>query len=631
MKLEIFRKAGVARHFIAIFIVLSSMLGLGACVSPPKLSGAEKAQSDAARAPGASEDTPDESVVVAPDSATEDEFENDANLPKLELDAKTLEQLLILNLASYQGNWSQASASALEAANSSQDYRVARTATLLALRDNDYDTAVKGADLWVALDEGSEDALNMRLVSQVGAGQVAAALESLAAHRKDKELDRHVKQTAGLLVRQRNADAAHQIAEHYVKSFPDSAQVMLSMAYTAETFERLDSAEAWVNKALELRPEWDLAAQMKTNMLRRQSKTEERAQFIAEFVKNYPQSTTMRINHAAELARAKDYQAALEVMKQVLDTAPRNVSALAYAAALAQQLEDTELAKKYYARALHEDPQNDDVRWSLARIAVIEKKYEKAEQLFGDVTSEENYIAAQIQVANMRYHTQGLKYAVNTLRALEPETEAQYVEIALTRHYLLMQEHAYEEALGYINETLIYLPSNLDLLYARALVASEMRRLDIAEDDFRAIIASQPNHANALNALGYTLADQTNRYEEAEGFISRALELRPQDAHILDSMGWVAYRMNDFKKAIEFLEKAFAASPEVEIAAHLGEVLWEAGQQEKANEIWQGSYAEDDGNPVLNKTLERYGIDLKANSDKSHAGKTQPFGALPKK
>jgi len=631
MKLEIFRKAGVARHFIAIFIVLSSMLGLGACVSPPKLSGAEKAQSDAARAPGASEVTPDESVVVAPDSAAEDEFENDANLPKLELDAKTLEQLLILNLASYQGNWSQASASALEAANSSQDYRVARTATLLALRDNDYDTAVKGADLWVALDEGSEDALNMRLVSQVGAGQVAAALESLAAHRKDKELDRHVKQTAGLLVRQRNADAAHQIAEHYVKSFPDSAQVMLSMAYTAETFERLDSAEAWVNKALELRPEWDLAAQMKTNMLRRQSKTEERAQFIAEFVKNYPQSTTMRINHAAELARAKDYQAALEMMKQVLDTAPRNVSALAYAAALAQQLEDTELAKTYYARALHEDPQNDDVRWSLARIAVIEKKYEKAEQLFGDVTSEENYIAAQIQVANMRYHTQGLKYAINTLRALEPETEAQYVEIALTRHYLLMQEHAYEEALGYINETLIYLPSNLDLLYARALVASEMRRLDIAEDDFRAIIASQPNHANALNALGYTLADQTDRYEEAEGFISRALELRPQDAHILDSMGWVAYRMNDFKKAIEFLEKAFAASPEVEIAAHLGEVLWEAGQQEKANEIWQGSYAEDDGNPVLNKTLERYGIDLKANSVKSHAGKTQPFSALPKK
>ena len=210
----------------------------------------------------------------------------------------------------------------------------------------------------------------------------------------------------------------------------------------------------------------------------------------------------------------------------------------------------------------------------------------------------------------MRYHTRGIKTAINTLRALEPETEAQFIEVALTRHYLLMQDHQYEEAFGSMNETLVYLPDNTTLLYARALVAAELKKIDLAEADFKSVLSSEPNHANALNAYGYTLADQTDRYEEALALISRAIELRPEDAHILDSMGWILYRMDQKAEAIEFLEKAFAVSPEIEIAAHLGEVFWESGDTERARQVWQESYDTDQKNPVLNETLERYGIDF---------------------
>jgi len=324
----------------------------------------------------------------------------------------------------------------------------------------------------------------------------------------------------------------------------------------------------------------------------------------------------MRINHSAELSRAKDYDGAYATMQAVIKDAPDNVDALQYTAALAEQLKNNKKAKYYYRRALGIEPKNDTVRWSLARLEVIDEKYVSAERLFDDIRDKNMYVRAQIQVANMRYETQGIKMAVNTLRAIEPETEGEYIQIAITRHYLLMQAGQLEEAFGNINETLVYLPNNLELLYARALVASELKRLPIAEKDFKHIIAAKPDHANALNAYGYTLADQTERFAEAKELIAKAIELRPNDAHILDSMGWVLYRLKDFDGALKYLQKAYDASPEVEIAAHLGEVLWESGQKDKASKLWSKTFSEDDKNSVLNETLKRYGLDFSISAPK---------------
>jgi Flp pilus assembly protein TadD len=210
----------------------------------------------------------------------------------------------------------------------------------------------------------------------------------------------------------------------------------------------------------------------------------------------------------------------------------------------------------------------------------------------------------------MRYYTRGLKGAINTLRALEPRTEAEYIDRATTRHYLLLQDYQYEEAFGAINETIAYFPENTDLIYARALVAAELNQLETVEHDLRSIIARRPKHANALNALGYTLADQTERYEEAKELIVKALELRPNDAHILDSMGWVLYRMEDFEQAVSYLRRAYDKAPEVEVAAHLGEVLWEKGEADQARSVWVEAFDKDAENPLLNRTLQRYKIDL---------------------
>jgi len=147
---------------------------------------------------------------------------------------------------------------------------------------------------------------------------------------------------------------------------------------------------------------------------------------------------------------------------------------------------------------------------------------------------------------------------------------------------------------------------NSELLYSRAMLAEKMDRLDVLEADLRQILEREPDNANALNALGYTLADRTNRFEEAEQLIDRALELRPDDHFILDSKGWVLYRLGKLDEAIQYLRRALELIPDAEVAAHLGEVLWVKGDRKEAMQIWDTALKAAPDNPHLQDVIQRF-------------------------
>lgn len=538
--------------------------------------------------------------------------EIDPDLPLLELSADDLSDLLVMNLASMQQDWQQAASKALSVAERTNDHRLARLATMMFLQQRDHTSAATAAKLWADLQPDNRTARDMKLVALVGDQKIDQAIQTIKQQTQNLDIDRYIREVAGLLVRQRNSEGALAIVEQLTQAHPESAQVHTSSAFVAEHFAAYEQANTWADRALSLRPQWDLAAQMKARLLQTQNKLDERAAFIAQFVEDNPKSVGMRISHAAELSRQENYQQAYQTMLGVIDDAPKDADALQYAGNLAEQLEDSAAAAKHYRRALREEPNNDNVRWSLARLAVIDKKYVTAERLFNDIQSDELYVRAQIQVANMRNETQGHRMAVNTLRALQPRNRNEYIEIALTRHYLLMDAHEYQEALASMNETLVFLPDEVQLLYARALVAAEVNQVDLAEQDLRQVIKLEPTNANAMNALGYTLADQTDRFEEAKVLIEAALEIRPDDAHILDSMGWVLFRLNDLDGAIKFLRRAAEEDDNAEILAHLGEALWASGAKDEALDIWRRGYTLDEKHPALLETLERYEVDLQA-------------------
>ena len=582
-----------------LLLILSVTTFLAACATVPEPAVNEVSNSS------------NDAVIEANEDQLNDVTQESLeDLPLQELDSELLEQLLVMNLASIDRNWGQAAQSAFSAAQNSEDFRLARLTTMMFLQDRNYPMAAQGAQLWNELRPDDETSQDMQILALVGAEKVEQALAAIRLQAESKETDEHIRQIAGLLVRQTNASPAIAVIKQLTVDHSDSAQVFTSSAFVAEHFREFELATQWVEQAIVLRSDWDLAAQMKARLLLTQGKLEERATFIEQFVQANPKSEGMRISYAAELARKEDYASAFEIMQGVLEDAPDNVDALEYAAALADQLEDRTTATKLYRQALKQEPNNDQIRWSLARLAVLDEKLATAERLFNDISSEDLFIRAQIQVANIRKDTQGMRVAVNTLRALRPRTQQEFIDIALTRHYLLTEAFEYEEALSSLNETMVYLPGDSQLLYARALVAAELDEIELAEQDLRIVIAREPENANALNALGYTLADKTDRLDEAKDLVEAALVLRPNDAHILDSMGWILYRLKDFTGAIEFLEKALLANDNPEIIAHLGEVLWESGDKNAAIETWQKGYKKDNMHPVLSETIERYGVDL---------------------
>ena len=582
-----------------LLLILSVTTFLAACATVPEPAVNEVSNSS------------NDAVIEANEDQLNDVTQESLeDLPLQELDSELLEQLLVMNLASIDRNWGQAAQSAFSAAQNSEDFRLARLTTMMFLQDRNYPMAAQGAQLWNELRPDDETSQDMQILALVGAEKVEEALAAIRLQAESKETDEHIRQIAGLLVRQTNASSAISVIKQLTVDHSDSAQVFTSSAFVAEHFREFELATQWVEQAIVLRSDWDLAAQMKARLLLTQGKLEERATFIEQFVQANPKSEGMRISYAAELARKEDYASAFEIMQGVIEDAPDNVDALEYAAALADQLEDRTTATKLYRQALKQEPNNDQIRWSLARLAVLDEKLATAERLFNDISSDDLFIRAQIQVANIRKDTQGMRVAVNTLRALRPRTQQEFIDIALTRHYLLTEAFEYEEALSSLNESMVYLPDDSQLLYARALVAAELDEIELAEQDLRIVIGREPENANALNALGYTLADKTDRLDEAKELVEAALVLRPNDAHILDSMGWILYRLKDFTGAIEFLEKALLANDNPEIIAHLGEVLWESGDKNAAIETWQKGYKKDNMHPVLSETIERYGVDL---------------------
>ena len=167
------------------------------------------------------------------------------------------------------------------------------------------------------------------------------------------------------------------------------------------------------------------------------------------------------------------------------------------------------------------------------------------------------------------------------------------IEVYLIEGQLLHDEELYVAAMDLYSEGLQEFPGHSDLLYARALMAEEIDRIDLLEADLKLILAEDPENASALNALGYTLADHNSRVYEALGYIKKALEIRPDDPAVMDSMGWVQFRLGNYAEAETYLRKAFGVLEDAEIAGHLVELLWA-----------QGNF--DEANKVMNDTLKRY-------------------------
>jgi len=546
-------------------------------------------------------------TAAAGSAATNDDADN---APAAELDGEVLYDILLGEIAGQRGRIDVASDALARAARRTRDPRLAERATLAAVYAKHYQEALKTAELWVELQPRSADArealagvlLELNRLDQARAEfqQILRLEESQAA------IEASYMRIAAVLGRVANRAAALDIMQSLVKQSANTPVAHYALAHLAVRAGDLELADSAVDRALKLKPDWQDAALFKARILVSQKDTLKAQQFYEAFLAKQAGATNVRLHYARFLIDQKQWEKAREEFKRVATEMPEDADAVYAVGLLALQTNRMDEAETFLKRALALRPQNDQARVYLGQVVEAGKRYDEAARWYKEVQPGESYFEAQTRLGIVLARQNNIAGARAHLRGIQTENEQQQVQLILAEEQVLRDAKQYREALQVLNDGLKQLPEDKDLLYARALVAEKLDMLPVVETDLRAILSKDPKNVNALNALGYTLADRTDRYTEAQSYLAQALELKPDDPFVLDSMGWLQYRLGNNAESIRLLKRALDIRGDAEIAAHLGEVLWVTGDRHEAESVWTRALRDTPDNEALRGVIKKF-------------------------
>lgn len=555
--------------------------------------------------PAAQSYSPAASQEQVPDEKPETAAEVDDALTQ-PLSKEMMYDILLAEIAGQRGVLDVSVPYYLRAAEQAEDPRVAERAVQIAMYAKEFDVAKRAARRWVALDSENPEAHKLLTALALRTGdmdEVVAQMGYLLSITEQPQ-DGYRLATAILA---RNADklAALTAMEQLVANNPDSPYAQMALSRTAILADQLEQSLEAVNSALALQPGLDEALILKAQILVSMQRKDEALVLMREATTSYPQNLDMHFAYARLLLDAEDLEGAREQFSQVVRREPDNVDALYSLGLLELEVGRYRAGEKHLRKLLSLKQREQSAYYYLGYAADKQGKDAQAVEWYRKVDSGDFLSQAQLHAAEIMVRQGRMEAMQEYLLELRRENPEKSVDFVLIEGQVLSDAGYLEEASAVYGRGLDADADNEDLRYARALVAQKQGQLDLAERDMRHILANDPDNIRTLNALGYTLADQTDRYQEALGYVSRAYQQKPDDPAIIDSMGWVNFRLGNLTEARRYLEQAWEMTGDSEIGAHLGEVLWALGEYEAARRIWAEAKAEDPNNPVLLDVLER--------------------------
>ena len=531
-----------------------------------------------------------------------------ANLPLQELTGQILYELLLGEIAAQRGSPGLAAQTYLDLAKRTRDPRVARRAVEVANFARMQDLALDAARVWHETDPASAQALQAVTVLLVGAKRVDEAEPYMAKMLAAGETaaSNGFMQIGRLLAANTDAAANLRVVQNLAARHASLPQARFAIAQAAAAANDEALALAEIRRAAALRPDWELAAMYEAQLLQRRSPGEA-AKRLAGYLEKFPGARDVRLNYARVLVLDKRYPEARAEFETILARHQNDTDAIYAVGLLAFQVKEYAIAEANMKRLLdlgYRDP--NGVRYTLGQIAEEQKDWARAIDWYKTIQRGEHAIASLMRTANALAKQGKLEEARAFLRSVNVTEEPQRVQLLTAESQLLRDANLHREAFDLLGQALAGSPDQPDLLYDQALTAEKLDRFDILEANLKRLIEIRPDHAHAYNALGYSFADRNLRLPEARKLIEKALELAPDDFFIIDSMGWVLYRMGDIKGAAQYLRRAWGGRPDGEIGAHLGEVLWVLGEREEARRIWQEALQASPENETLQKTLKRF-------------------------
>lgn len=574
-----FSIAAPRRCGVALFALL-----LGACASQPEVTKAPEPVPDAL-AP----------VVVKAEKIYKP------------IPLQTLYALLVADLAAQRNQFDIALRNYVSEALNTKDAGIARHATMLAELLQAENVALKTANIWADTLPDDAQAQYSAAIHEARAQKLDSAMVKMT---RSMELEGKTNFTAlaKLAATATRAKQKALLAEYksLAKERTGDTDLLIGTAVLQQQLGKLTDALASVQQTLDIEPDNISAIASEARILQLLDKPDTAFRRLEAELEKKPDSKRLRLLYARLLTKT-DLQKAQQQFEMLVEQHPGDRELRFTLALVYRENQQLEFARTELQKLTVGDQETAAAHYYLGLVEEELGNVEAALAQYEQVEPSKVFLQAVARSAELRADAGDIEEVLDSLQQLGQQHAKYATDLLLLAADTLTKSGSLERSYQLLSDALEANPEEPNLLYARSMLNE--KRLDLAgmESDLRHMLELDPDNATALNALGYTLTVHTKRYDEAHVLIKRALELKPNDPAIMDSMGWNQFRRGNVEEALTFLERAHKLFPDPEVAAHLGEVLWAAGKQAKAKAVWRKALTSEPENPIMEDIVERFG------------------------
>ena len=529
-------------------------------------------------------------------------------------DSETFYSLLVAEIAINRNRMDIAYSNYAQQVEKTKDLAVTERATRLALAVNNRPASLSLAKQWKQFDPSNTEARYIVISELMNDNQFTAAFEEsyrlLEAGEMAGFYDIATQAVDTQAVGEQNTDISTlvNLYANALTNYPQTEELLTGYSILLQANNQLPQALSAATQASNIQPIEVRALFQKARIFIAMGEIDSATNVFSSMVKQHPTNKQLRLRYANMLVRS-DLPEALKQYQFLAEQNPDDSNILLTIALIQQEQKLHDQARESYQQLLNMNEHVDEAHFGLGEIADNEGQPELALSHYKVVESGDRFMQAASSAADIIYQQDGLPASHQFLNMKrENATPEQQQALYILEADTLARSNLNDRAEAVYQQGLDKYPDSLGLIYARALHYANTGNIAFAERDFLALLQQKPNYAAALNAYGYTLADSTPRLAEAKELITKAYAIDSDEPAILDSMGWVEYKLGNLPDALTFLQQAMALSPDHEIAAHLGEVLWHMERKSDAIAIWKQGLSLNPKSGILKETLTRLNI-----------------------
>ena len=515
-------------------------------------------------------------------------------------------RLLLAEIASQRGELNLASELFLDLAKQTDSALLAERATRLTTFTRNGTIALEASKIWNELNKDSIDAqqaLSEILVANNKLNEAKPILQKLLL--KEKTRASGFLYLNSLLSRVQDKKAVLTLVTDLAQPYPKLAEAHFAIAHAAWIIKDQKTYEKELASINQIKPDWEMPILFKGQILAQES-AERALAFYSEFLNKYPKSNEVRLEYAKLLTNGRKFNEAKNEFIKLVNTANSSSEITIAVGLLSVELEDYDLAEKYFLLSLKRNPKDkDQIFIYLAKIADKKNQNETAITWLNKINNGPHFIESKLIAAEIIAKKESIDKALIFLNGLKANSPEENLSLIQSKTSFLTRANRHQEAFQLMQNEASNFAHSPEFKFDYALLADKLHKYDLMEKLLREAIKIKPDYAVAYNALGYSYADRNINLEDAKKYIEVALSIAPNNHYILDSMGWLYYRLGKLDSALSFIQKAYDIQSDPEIAAHLGEILWVQGKKKEAEDIWQLSLQSFPDNEILKETLKR--------------------------